>query len=92
MSLAHDESIKIFGTYHGYQENEGLLRMAWESSHGLCCVLQERKGWGLHTLLDMVGYCMKYNGEESFECHNVFLEDMNDGKNDICKVKEGGFE
>jgi hypothetical protein len=42
----------------------------------------------------MVGYCMKDNGEEQFEFvhHNVFMEAMHDGKNDICKVKEGGFE
>lgn len=44
---------------------------------GLC---KRLRGEGLHTLLGMVGYCMKDNEVEHFEFvhHNASYEDLNE--------------
>lgn len=43
---------------------------------------------GLHTFLDMIGYCMKDNGKDRFEFvhHNVLGDDMNEGNMEYAKI------
>ena len=47
----------------------------------------------LHTLKGMVGYCIKDNGKEHFKFihHNVFAQDMNDGKLEYAKFGKIGL-
>ena len=44
---------------------------------------------GLQMCLGMAGYCVKYIGEENFEFvhHNVFANNMNEGKLEYAKLK-----
>jgi hypothetical protein len=48
---------------------------------------------GLHTFLGMVGYCMKDNGEEHFECvhHSISATDLYDGKLEYSEFGEVGL-
>ena len=69
------------------------VRLGWNVSPPTNQVISCKKlrDEGLHTLLDMMGYC---NDEELFEFvqHDVLMEDMNDGKMEYVKFWEGGFE
>ena len=69
------------------------VRLGWNVSPPTNQVISCKKlrDEGLHTLLDMMGYC---NDEEPFEFvqHDVLVEDMNDGKMEYVKFWEGGFE
>lgn len=47
----------------------------------------------LHTFKGMVGYCMKNNEEQHFEFihHNIFADDMNEGKLEYAKFRKIGL-
>ena len=49
---------------------------------------------GFHNFLDMVGYCMKDNGEDCFEFvhHNVLGDDMNEGNMEYAKIGKVGLK
>lgn len=57
-----------------------------------CC--KKLRDEGLHTFKDIVGYCMKDNGEDRFKFvhHNVSACDMNEGKLECANVGENWLE
>ena len=69
--------------------------LGWDERPPTSCVVSCKKlrDEGLHTFKGVIGYCMKDNGEESFEFvhHNISAEDMNDGKLEYVKLGKVGL-